>query len=147
MTGSEMITDFKLEGSTIRQLADAINKHLAKCGIEPEDRGFGSSRDWDHVGQTKTLIPDARSYRWLVAFAVEGGSEGYYIHFGALMHPAPVSTFGNWTTESPYGKISITPKDGTMIYMDFGHAKTYSAEQAAQIAKEAQRFLTAAAWN
>lgn len=66
------------------------------------------------------LLP--KQYRWLVAFAVEG----YYVHVGAMMQQ---------------------PHDQFRQYMDFGFAKTYSAESAYAIAKEAQRFLSAAVWN
>ena len=117
-----MITDFKLDGASIRQLFRAINAHLDKCGIEPEDRGFGVCGF-----ENDPPIPERRSYRWLVAWAVEGESEGFYIHCGAIRQA------------QHYGEKNE--------YIDFGHAKCYSADQAYAIAREAQRFLTAALWN
>lgn len=148
MTSKEQVTDFKLEGTSIRQLLQAVNAHLSLCGIEPEDRGFGVNHELEDYRNPNTAkIPNARDYRWLIAFAIEGSNEGYYIHIGAMMH-FPTRGFGSFEIpDTPVGKIHITPRPATMTYMDFGHAKCYSAEQAYQIATEAQRFLTAAAWN
>jgi hypothetical protein len=48
-----------------------------------------------------------------MAFAVESGSEGYYVHVGAILKAERGSK-----------------PDFTASYMDFGFAKTYSAESA-----------------
>lgn len=128
MTGTEMITDFKLEGATVRELMKAINAHLKRCGIEAEDRDFGvdyALETWENRNTAK--VPDRRTYRWLVAFAIEGDNEGYYIHVGAM----------TWAQRI----------NDEHTFLNFGHAKCYSADQAYAIAREAQRFLTAAAWN
>ncbi len=124
MTSLEQVTDFNYEGATVRQLFQAINDYLTKCGIEPEDRGFGTSFDED-------MLVGRSEFRWMIAFAIEGESEGYYIHIGGL----------NRTLNSR------SSNSRSRDYYDFGHAKCYSADQAYQIAREAQRFLTSADWN
>lgn len=62
--------------------------------------------------------------RWIVAFAVEGANEGYYVHLAALI-----------------------PGTGLGTFDDLACCKTYTPDNAYAIAREAQRFLTAAAWN
>jgi hypothetical protein len=59
-----------------------------------------------------------------VTFAVEGGSEGYYVHVGAILK-AERESKPNFTAS----------------YTDFGFAKTYSAESVYELAKQARRFF------
>lgn len=146
MTSKEQVTDFKLEGATVRALLNAVNEYLKRCGIEPEDRGFSvHSALEDYRTRDTALLPDQRIYRWLIAFAIEGDSEGYYIHIGAMMRRPSDGMYE--ATGSIAGVFRLIPPENGTMFMDFGHAKCYTAEQAYQIATEAQRFLTAAAWN
>jgi hypothetical protein len=125
MKGSEMVTDFKSrEGGKpvkVETLLRALNAHLVAIGLQPEDYGFNVS---PHILYSPTEGNDRlpEEYRWLVAFAIAGGSEGYYIHVAAMNAAA-------------------------QTYTDLGFAKTYSADNAYALAREAQRFLTAAEWN
>ena len=121
----KMITTFKLkEGAqpvTVEALVRALNAHLRAIGLEPDEYDYCvSPRIAYSDPQVDQHLP--KKYRWLVAFAIEGGSEGYYIHVGAV-------------------------DDATATYTDLGFAKTYSPENAYAIARETQRFLTAAEWN
>ena len=68
------------------------------------------------------------------------------MHIGAMMR-RPSDGFYQSPTGSIAGVFRLIPPVGQTFYMDFGHAKTYSADQAYAIAREAQRFLTAAMWN
>lgn len=127
--GSELITDFQLgdwekEGVELPLLLKAINKH---CGQLAEEYAFILSPTFRFEGIANPCLP-AR-YRQLIAFATEGGSEGYYVHVGALLEQDDRS------------------QKHTQQYVDFGFAKTYSAESAYALAREAQRFLSAARWN
>ena len=131
MTGTEMVTSFQLKDATIRELLRAITAHCKKQGVEAEEYEFGvaphhwSGQIMDRGASVK--LPDMIRYRWLIAFAVEGANEGYYCHVGG-----------------------ITRCDSHLDvqkFEDFGFAKTNSAENAYALAKEAQRFLTAALWN
>lgn len=144
MNSTEQVTDFAVcihepipdkpgylrhvRNATIHDLLRAVNQHLKRIGIEPEEYDFSVSagitaRHGNDAGEKNPEIP---KFRWLVAFAVEGGSEGYYVHCGAILSdPGP---------------------DGRN-YVEFGICKTYSADSAYAIAREVQRFLTAALWN
>jgi hypothetical protein len=113
----ENVIAHSIEMADIKALIKALNAHLKAAKTEAEEYDFSDVSD--------AIVPE--KYRWLIAFAVEGSSEGYYVHIGAIL-PAPVA--GHDTH-----------------YMEFGLAKTYSAESAYAIAREAQRFLTAAQWN
>jgi hypothetical protein len=136
MTSGESVTEFAIrrnwkpgdrpgtvkdpEYAPVAELLTALNAHLKARDLEPEEYGFSSLA-------ARYEDPDVRvpaSYRWLIAFAVEGGSEGYYIHVGAM-------------TSTPTGAA----------YTEFGLAKTWDVTRAYAIATEAQRFLTAADWN
>lgn len=128
MTGSEMVTEFKLgdwstEGVKIAELIKALREHT-KGIAEEYDFVLSPTLKYDHP---QMAIP-AR-YSNLVAYAIEGGSEGYYVHVGCILQ-------GEDSRANPFQK-----------YLDFGFAKTYSAESAYKLATEAQRFLTAARWN
>jgi hypothetical protein len=113
MCGQEMVTEFGVTKDTpVKELITALTAHLKTMDLEPDEYGFNVSflDDGSTIG----------TYRWLIAFAVEGTSEGYYVHVGSLYKGE---------------------------YLDFGLAKTYSPENAYALAREAQRFLTAAQWN
>ena len=143
MTSTEMITDFAVcihepipdkpgylrhvRNAKIADLLSAINEHLTAKELEPEEYNFSvgmgiTARHGDENGDKDPEIP---KFRWLVAFCVEGGSEGYYIHCGAIL-----AEIGNGRN-----------------YVEFGICKTYSADSAYAIAREVQRFLTATMWN
>ncbi len=112
-------TKHSIEMSKIQDLLKAIN---AYCGQLAEEYDFSLNfalRPANGLPQSETLIPE--KYRWLVAFAVEGGSEGYYVHMGAML-------------------------DGGQ-YQEFGLAKTNTAESAYELTKQTSRFLAAASWN
>lgn len=123
-----MVTDFKLgdkEGVLITDLIKALREHT-KDLAEEYDFSLSPTLKYD--------FPDMRlplDFWQLIAYAVEGGSEGYYIHAGCLIR---FSKDGD--DKTPYQR-----------YLDFGFAKTYSVDSAYKIAREAQRFLTAARWN
>jgi hypothetical protein len=120
MTKTEMVTEFKLKDgdkpTQVVLLMGTLNAYLASIGLQPEEYGFNVAP----ACAESDRIPER--YRWLVAFAIEGGSEGYYIHVAAI-------------------------DSATGTYTNLGLAKTYSAKSAYALAREAQRFLTAAAWN
>jgi hypothetical protein len=111
----ELCITHRVEMATIQSLLKAINAH---CGKMAEEYDFSTYR-------VTGFIPE--KYWNLVAFAVEGGSEGYYIHVGAITRQER--------------------QDDAPAYIDFGCAKTYSSDSAYAMAKEVSRFLSAAAWN
>jgi hypothetical protein len=117
-----------VEMSTVKSLLKAVNLHCGKLA-EESDFSLSPTLLYGKYGKGKrgedTLIPE--KYWNLIAFAVEGQNEGYYIHIGALLRH-------DETTD-------------TSEYMDLGVAKTYSSESAYAMAREAGRFLSAAAWN
>jgi hypothetical protein len=112
-----------VEMSTVHSLLKAIN---AQFGTLAEEYDF--SLDFDLVGESglkakpgvsPSLIP--QDFHELIAYAVEGGSEGYYVHIGALLPDSH--------------------------YMQFGIAKTWNPDSAYELAKQTARFLAAARWN
>jgi hypothetical protein len=119
MNSKDMVTDFKLqengENCTIKALLKAIN---AFCGSLAEEYDFGLPFDTPKDAR----LPE--KYWRLIAFAVEGSNEGYYVHLGALVRDRH-----------------------TTNYVSFSLAKTYSAESAYELAKQTSRFLAAACWN
>lgn len=124
MTSAEMVTDFKLMDAenkmvSVKALIKALNDF---CGKMAEEYKFCDNTAWDADGLNK-VIPD--KYWNLVAYAVEGKNEGYYVHVGAIIH---------MNRQQP-------------SYMDFGFAKTWSPESAYALATAASRFLAAAQWN
>jgi hypothetical protein len=124
MTSAEMVTDFKLMDAknkmvSIAALMKALNEF---CGKMAEEYNFCDNSRWA-IG-ISPLVPE--KYSNLIAYAVEGKNEGYYVHVGAIV---PQSGNGPWH------------------YIDFGFAKTWSPESAYALAKEASRFLAAAQWN
>jgi hypothetical protein len=117
------LTSHSVDMSTVQSLLKAIN---AYCGNLADEYDF--SLDFDLVAETglkaqagvePSRIP--QDFQHLIAFAVEGGSEGYYVHVGALLLGGR--------------------------YQGFGMAKTYSSDSAYELAKQASRFLAAACWN
>ena len=98
--------------STVESLLKAINSY---CGKLAEEYDFSLNFDLN----SDSLIPE--NFLHLIAFAVEGGSEGYYVHAGALLEGG--------------------------LYQEFGIAKTYSSESAYELAKQVSRFLAATVWN
>lgn len=117
------VTKHSVEMSTVHSLLMAINAQFGKLAEE-----YDFSLDFDLVAETglkaKTGAKVSRipqDFQHLIAFAVEGGSEGYYVHIGALL---------------PGGR-----------YQQFGIAKTNTSESAYELAKQASRFLAAACWN
>ena len=132
MNSAEMVTDFVIhehrpdpnperkgylifvQRAKIVDLIRALNKY---CGKLAEEYPFSQSPML--LNNPMERIPE---HRWLVAFVVEGDSEGYYIHITAMLK-------------------------GGGQHQEIALAKTYSAESAYKLATEAQRFLTAAAWN
>jgi hypothetical protein len=122
----ELCISHRVEMTKVSDLLKALNEHVA-----PDHRGFATRiKDQAEEYPFSTLqyldepciyVPE--KYWKLLAFAVEGNSEGYYVHVGVILS----------------GKSSQ--------YVEFGLAKTYSPESAYQIAKEASRFLVAAQWN
>lgn len=125
MRSTEMVTHFKLKEDgkpvTVSALMRALNAHLRGLGLEPEDREFSVAAEIAYARhRTDPRLPE--SYRWPVAFTVNGASEGYYIHVGLIINDAA---------------------DG---YTNLGIAKTFSPDNAYAIVRETQRFLLAAAW-
>lgn len=117
------VTKHSVEMSTVQSLLKTIN---AYCGKLAEEYAF--SLDFDLFAETgmyakKGVLPSRipQDFRWLIAYAVEGGSEGYYVHICALL---------------PNGH-----------FMPFGIAKTWNPDSAYELAKQASRFLAAARWN
>jgi hypothetical protein len=115
--------------SSVESLIKAINAYCKKAKVEAEEYRFCVSPSIRH-DKPGELLPEKWAY--LISFAVEGGSEGYYVHVGAILKDES-GAFGG----------AVKPPN----YMDFGFCKTYSPDSAYAIAREAQRFLTAAAWN
>jgi hypothetical protein len=128
----DLCISHRVEMAKVRDLLKALNEHVA-----PDHRGFATpiKDQAEEYSFTPLQCPTAdlsalvwipEKYWHLVAFAVEGNSEGYYVHVGAILR-------------GEYNKATE--------YIEFGLAKTYSPESAYQIAKEASRFLVAAQWN
>ena len=88
------------------------------------DPKYASGHNWRNPGP-EPLIPER--FSTLLAYASEGGSEGYYVHVGAMLKSDSMGP------ERPY--------------LDFGFCKLYLPELAYRIATECQRFLTATMWN
>lgn len=115
--------------STVESLITALNTHCKRAALEAEEYNFcvSPSSRYDRPGE---LLPEKWAY--LIAYAIEGGSEGYHVHVGAILKDE----------SGAFGGAVKRP-----AYMDFGFCKTYSPDSAYAIAREAQRFLTAAQWN
>jgi hypothetical protein len=125
MHGTEMITDLQLKQNnraiTVEALMRALNTHLESVGIQADEYSFCVSPALRY-GNSDTVKHVPEDYRWLIAFAIPGESEGYYIHVGAI----------GWRTKT---------------YVDLGFAKTWTPENAYTVARETQRSISAAMWN
>lgn len=127
MNTKEQVTTFSLEEPgtgkqvSVSALIKAINAH---CREQLKGESFCDTTAWDSLRKDERV---PQTYRSLIAFAMEGESEGWYVHVGAIV------VFG----DGPYPGI----------YVNFGHAKMWSAEDAYDLCREAQRFLTATRWN
>jgi hypothetical protein len=123
-----MVTGFKIEGKTTTEVITALREYLKACEVAGGDYDFCDCSQWAKV---PAKVPDI--FRWLIAYAVEGESEGWYVHIGVLV-------------SSDCGRM---PLDGLSryTYEDWGFAKTWTADSAYAIAREAQRFLSAARWG
>jgi hypothetical protein len=123
MNSSEMVTNFKLEadGNLVKivDLIKALNQH---CKVLLNGESFCCSTALD---KPEMRLPTC--FLWLIAFAVEGENEGWYVHVGAIVQ-----------------KRDLSASSG---YIDFGTVKVWSIEESFAVQKEAQRFLTAARWN
>ncbi len=122
MTAAEWVDkDFKLEGKTTRDLCQALNAYVKSKGLEIEEYGFSPA-----AGVMRGDVPLPDKFWNLIAFNVEGGSEGWYVHVGAIQRSD--------TYKHP-------------VYIDFGFAKMWTPEKAYALAVEAQRFMSAIVWN
>jgi hypothetical protein len=121
-----MVTDFKIEGKTTSEVITALREHLKAQRIE------AGEYDFCDCGQWTTAVKVPETFRWLIAYAVEGESEGWYVHVGVLVHDSEKTTPGSLSHYT---------------YQDWGFAKTWTPESAYAIAREAQRFLSAARWG
>jgi hypothetical protein len=125
MIGTEHFHTWSPTKKTAKELCRALDAHLTSAGVEPEEYGFS--------GRVYAAGPDdLPDRRWLVAFAVEGTNEGYYVHVGAVQ-PRPACGLG--------------ADDPPAFYYDLGFCKTYSPDSAYAICREVQRFLSCAEWN
>jgi hypothetical protein len=127
MTRAEWVTDFKLDEAdgqpiTFSALVEAVKAH---CKEILDGESFCDVTAWGGEQAKGRRLP-AR-WRSLIAFALDGDCEGYYVHIGVMVD------FGDW--------------DRPGQYLDAGFAKVWTAEQAQKLATEAQRFLSAARWN
>ncbi len=145
MTSGEIVTTFAVntfepvpdkpgyqrlkEKARVIDLIRAVNDHLKRIDVQPDEYDFSV---WPWLKDEEQRLP--ADYRWLIAFAAEGGSEGYYVHLGAMMRDA---------AKNPTWKLT----ENDRIFRDYGCAKCNSAENDYAIAREVQRFLSAAEWN
>lgn len=105
-------------------IVKALERHCkAALKLESLDY-FTASSAFKYDNPDKT-VPVKRA--WDIAFAVEGGSEGYYVHFGSVLRGEKVGEQAG--------------------YFDYGFAKLYDRAEASALCTEAQRFLTSAGWN
>ncbi|GGG86637.1 hypothetical protein [Edaphobacter dinghuensis] len=127
MNPQDTVTGFSLEEKdsgknvTVTSLIQAVNAH---CKNLLQGESFCDRTAWDEDRKNERI---PKRFRSLISFAIEGESEGWYVHVGAMV------AFGN----RPYPGI----------YIDFGHAKLWSSEDAYALGMEAQKFLTAVRWN
>jgi hypothetical protein len=117
----------EIEMAKVADVVAEINAYVKQFNVESLDYLTLSSAI--KYEAPDTLVPVKRVH--MVAYAVEGSNEGYYVHFG---------TFIRNEDRKPKAKL-------TSEYMDFGFAKVYSREDASLLATEIQRWLTATDWN
>lgn len=125
MTKEEWVTDFKLEETdgqpvTLSAIVKAVAIH---CKEILNGDSFCDRSTW--IGEGGRL---PERWRSLIAFAMDGDCEGYYVHIGVMVE---------------FGSGQSHPGE----YIDMGFAKVWDAKQAQQLATEAQRFLSACRWN
>lgn len=118
-----LVSKHRVETPKIADVVKEIKAYLAPFAFESMDYITASSTV--QYEQPNETLPT--KYRWLIAFAVEGGSEGHYVHFGAMIQ-----------AESGFGLPT---------YQDFGFAKFFYPDEARKAATEIQRWLEAASWN
>ncbi|HEX5426555.1 MAG TPA: hypothetical protein VFW94_23610 [Candidatus Acidoferrales bacterium] len=124
MNRADHVTEFAIENKTIVEIIKGLNAHLEQH-IQREERDwetFCCSAAWENPN---AVLPER--YRWLIAFSVEGESEAWYVHVGAIVQRSILSAAN--------------------AYIDMGFTKVWSVEASFAVQKEAQRFLTAARWN
>ncbi len=122
MTDAEWVDkDFKLEGKTTRDLCQALNAYVKGLGLEIEEYGFSPA-----AGEMRGDVALPARFWNLIAFNVEGGSEGWYVHVGAIQR---------------------SDDNRPPSYIDFGFAKMWTPEKAYALAVAAQRFMSAIVWN
>jgi hypothetical protein len=68
--------------SSVESLIKAINAYCKKVKVEAEEYHFTVSPSIKYRNPGE-LIP--QKYAYLIAYAVEGNSEGYYVHVGAIL--------------------------------------------------------------
>lgn len=112
--------------ATATELIQALRAYMKQCGLKDVGEYDFTVAPSIKYGDHPDLIP--QKYYHLIAYAIEGSNEGYYVHVGVI------------------GRGDESRK-GLATYMDFGFAKLYDVDLAFKMAREAQRFLTAAAWN
>jgi hypothetical protein len=129
MNSQDMVTDFAVREARISDLITALKKYSESIGLRPDEYGptLSPAIQYD---EPNAVVPER--YWQLIAYAVEGGSEGYYVHVGCIVRGT-----------------SPDPKSADYLprYIDFGFSKTYDHDNAFALAREYQRFLDAGAWN
>jgi hypothetical protein len=126
MTPTETVTDFKLEEPdgkpvTFSAILKAVEKH---CKPLLDGETFFDQAGWGKDTKDARL---PKRWRSLIAWTMDGNSEGYYVHLGLMVD------FGN----------NLQPGH----YIDIGYAKLWDPNAAQAVATEAQRFLSAVRWN
>src|SRR5678815_818679 len=93
MNSKDMVTDFSIgekeERKHVADLIKALNAYLKSIKVEADEYNFCVAGP---LGGSSETITD--KFRWLVAFAVEGDSEGYYVHVGAISPAEVVGMYG-----------------------------------------------------
>jgi hypothetical protein len=127
MTKAEQITDFRLEEPNGKPVTlGAIVKAVEEfCKVQLDGERFHNRSDWESKEQPPKRLP--KHWRSLIAFPVDGDSEGYYVHIGVMV------CFGDLQQPGSY--------------IDMGFVKLWDAGTAYTVAAEAQRFLSAVRWN
>ena len=106
---------------TLSAIIRAVEEYL-KPQLDGER--FCDRSEWDAESKGRRL---PKRWRSLIAFALDGDSEGYYVHIGVMVD------FGD----------RLEPGK----YIDMGFVKLWDALTARAVATEAQRFLSATRWN
>ncbi len=127
MTKAEWVTDFKLQGPDGKPvpLSDIVKAVEEHCKAKLDGERFHDRSAWDSKGHPPARLPER--WRHLIAFAIDGDSEGYYVHIGVMIG---------------FGDIQEPGR-----YLDIGFVKLWDPKTAQDVATEAQRFLSASRWN